>query len=189
MIIRKLRLQNGWSQEQLAEMCGLSVRTIQRAERGQTSSTETLKAIAAVFEVNFTSLAEEKDMTEATNTTNTTNTTETTETTNMTAPESENQESEKTYDSRYVSEQEKAILQQVKDIKGFYTHLIQFVCVVLGLTVFNFFTSPEYYWVVWVIFGWGIGVIAHALNVFEVFNVFGADWEKKQIEKRLGRKL
>ncbi|WP_428831123.1 helix-turn-helix domain-containing protein, partial [Campylobacter coli] len=30
MIVRKLRLQRGWSQDQLATMTGLSVRTIQR---------------------------------------------------------------------------------------------------------------------------------------------------------------
>jgi transcriptional regulator with XRE-family HTH domain len=35
MLIQKLRLQRGWSQEQLAELSGLSVRTIQRLERGQ----------------------------------------------------------------------------------------------------------------------------------------------------------
>lgn len=39
MIIRKLRLQRGWSQEQLAELTGLSTRTIQRIERGQPCST------------------------------------------------------------------------------------------------------------------------------------------------------
>jgi transcriptional regulator with XRE-family HTH domain len=32
MLIQKLRLQRGWSQEQLAELSGLSVRTIQRLE-------------------------------------------------------------------------------------------------------------------------------------------------------------
>ena len=34
LLIQKLRLQRGWSQEQLAELTGLSVRTIQRIERG-----------------------------------------------------------------------------------------------------------------------------------------------------------
>ena len=33
MLIPKLRLQRGWSQEQLAELRGLSVRTIQRTVR------------------------------------------------------------------------------------------------------------------------------------------------------------
>ncbi|CAM4169684.1 XRE family transcriptional regulator [Vibrio agarivorans] len=35
MIIRKLRLKRGWTQEQLAELSGLSIRTVQRIERGQ----------------------------------------------------------------------------------------------------------------------------------------------------------
>ncbi|WP_309247253.1 helix-turn-helix transcriptional regulator [Shewanella sp. VB17] len=34
MIVRKLRLQRGWSQEHLSQLSGLSVRTIQRIERG-----------------------------------------------------------------------------------------------------------------------------------------------------------
>ncbi len=32
--VKQLRLQRAWSQEQLAEMAGLSVRTIQRIENG-----------------------------------------------------------------------------------------------------------------------------------------------------------
>jgi Predicted transcription factor, homolog of eukaryotic MBF1 len=36
MIVRKLRLQRGWSQDQLAQLSDLSIRTIQRIERGQT---------------------------------------------------------------------------------------------------------------------------------------------------------
>ncbi|MBR0868021.1 transcriptional regulator with XRE-family HTH domain [Bradyrhizobium diazoefficiens] len=50
MLIQKLRLQRGWSQEQLAQLSGLSVRTIQRLERGQPASNESLKALGAVFE-------------------------------------------------------------------------------------------------------------------------------------------
>jgi len=42
MLVQKLRLQRGWSQEQLAIVSGLSVRTIQRIERGQSASLETL---------------------------------------------------------------------------------------------------------------------------------------------------
>ncbi|WP_296082988.1 helix-turn-helix transcriptional regulator [uncultured Agrobacterium sp.] len=42
MLVQKLRLQRGWSQEQLATVSGFSVRTIQRIERGQSASLETL---------------------------------------------------------------------------------------------------------------------------------------------------
>jgi transcriptional regulator with XRE-family HTH domain len=58
MLVQKLRLQRGWSQEDLAELSRLSVRTIQRIERGHTASVESLKALAAVFEVDFLSLKE-----------------------------------------------------------------------------------------------------------------------------------
>lgn len=61
MIIRKLRLQRGWSQAQLAEMTGVTTRTIQRLEQGQKPSLETHKALAAVFEVNLPLVEPEED--------------------------------------------------------------------------------------------------------------------------------
>ncbi|XXD09582.1 helix-turn-helix domain-containing protein [Klebsiella sp. R445] len=50
--VKQLRLQRAWSQEQLAELTGVSVRTIQRIENGDRPALETLSALAAVFEVN-----------------------------------------------------------------------------------------------------------------------------------------
>jgi len=87
------------------------------------------------------------------------------------------------------SEEENRVVEHVKDIKGFYSHLINYLVVILALFLVNFLTSPGYYWAWWAALGWGIGVISHGLSVFEVYSFFGADWEKKQIEKRLGRKL
>jgi transcriptional regulator with XRE-family HTH domain len=58
MLVQKIRVQRGWSQEQLAELSGLSVRTIQRIERGNTASVESLKALGAVFEIDFSELQE-----------------------------------------------------------------------------------------------------------------------------------
>ncbi|HBY87471.1 MAG TPA: XRE family transcriptional regulator, partial [Colwellia sp.] len=67
MIVRKLRLQRGWSQEQLAQFSGLSVRTIQRIERGKTAGLESLKSLAAVFEVTIQDLQQETTMDTNTN--------------------------------------------------------------------------------------------------------------------------
>ena len=39
-----------------------------------------------------------------------------------------------------------------------------------------------------VAFGWGVGVAAHALGVFEIVDLFGPDWEKKQIARRMKRR-
>lgn len=59
MIVKKLRTDKNWSQEQLATMAGLSIRTIQRVECGQVASLETLKSLASVFEVDVSNLTEE----------------------------------------------------------------------------------------------------------------------------------
>lgn len=61
MIIRKLRLKKGWSQSQLADMAGVTTRTIQRIEQGNKPSMETFKALAAVFEVDLSQLQPEED--------------------------------------------------------------------------------------------------------------------------------
>jgi transcriptional regulator with XRE-family HTH domain len=155
MLIRKLRLQRGWSQDQLAEMSGLSVRTIQRLERGASASVETLKSLAAVFECNFTDLQQEID--------------------------------EMPTDTNYSLEEQEAI-HYVRDIKAFYSHAISYALVIPFLFFINF-TTTDYMWAWWPALGWGIGLLMHALEVFEIFDFYGTDWEKRQIERRLGRKL
>ena len=59
MIVKKLRKRNSWSQEQLAQFAGVSLRTIQRVEAGNQASIETLKSLASVFEVEISKLKEE----------------------------------------------------------------------------------------------------------------------------------
>jgi len=154
MIVRKLRLQRGWSQEELAHLSRLSVRTIQRIERGKSAGLESLKSLAAVFEIQLSELQEEP----------------------------------MTLESTLTIEEQQAI-EYVRDIKGFYSHLITYAVVIGCLFILNLITTPGKFWAIWPMLGWGIGVAVHGVNTFEVFNVFGADWEKKQIEKRLGRKL
>lgn len=51
--IKKMRLERHWSQDQLAEMSRLSIRTIQRIENGENAGLESLKSLAAVFEINI----------------------------------------------------------------------------------------------------------------------------------------
>lgn len=62
MIVKKLREERKWSQEQLAILSGLSIRTIQRVESGQSASLETLKSLASVFDVEISKLTEEITM-------------------------------------------------------------------------------------------------------------------------------
>ena len=156
MLVQKLRLQRGWSQQQLAELSGLNVRTIQRIEKGQEPSVESLKSLAAVFNVEFSTLKEQ----------------------GMDNVISESQSAE-----------EILAFNQVRKLKGFYIHLAQYVLVVAVLAVINALTTPNRWWVQWVVMGWGVGVFFHWLQISEQFSLFGSKWEKDQVEKRLGRKL
>ena len=156
MLVQKLRLQHGWSQEQLAELSGLSTRTIQRLERGQSASAESLKAVASVFEIDFSTLRETK----------------------MDDPANPN-----------VRADEALALAHVRKIKAFYIHLTQYVVIVGALAILNLFTMPSYPWILWVAGGWGVGVVAHGLRVFNKVPFLNGAWERHQVEKYLGREL
>ncbi|MCX7553335.1 helix-turn-helix transcriptional regulator [Marinicella sp. S1101] len=50
--LKTLRQTKGWTQQHLADVSGISLRTIQRAESKGSVSTETLNSLCAVFELN-----------------------------------------------------------------------------------------------------------------------------------------
>jgi len=161
MLIQKLRLQRGWSQEQLAELSGLSVRTIQRLERGGNASVESLKALGAVFDVDFSALKPvEKD-------------------TEMTPAANNGQ----------MRADEALALAKVREIKRFYIHLAQYLATVAVLGTINVVLTPHAIWAPFMALGWGFGVLFHGLRVFDKIPVFTAAWEKRRVEELLGRKL
>lgn len=168
MILRKLRLQKGWSQEQLAEVSGLSVRTIQRIERGAQASLESANALAVVFQVEVNTFINpngEQHM-------------------NTTEHNHQNNDNETIQPT--VSKAEKEAINYVKGIKEFYGHLFMFVVFMVAFLVTGKFSHPQ---LGWLILGWVAGLVIHGLVAYEVFGSFGTKWEKKQIEKKLGRKL
>ena len=88
--------------------------------------------------------------------------------------------------SESQSAEEILAFNQVRKLKGFYIHLAQYVLVIAVLTVINVLTTPNRWWVQWVIMGWCVGVFFHWLQISERFSLFGSKWEKEQVEKRLG---
>jgi transcriptional regulator with XRE-family HTH domain len=58
-VVKTLRLERGWTQEQLAHLAGINVRTIQRVEKTGICDLETRSALAAVFQVDFKQLVGE----------------------------------------------------------------------------------------------------------------------------------
>lgn len=62
--IKQLRTDRAWTQQHLADACGISLRTIQRVERYGNSSKETLMALAAVFEQEHAALVDQTNQVE-----------------------------------------------------------------------------------------------------------------------------
>lgn len=157
MFIQKLRLQRGWSQEQLAEVSGLSVRTIQRVERGQIPSLESAKALAAVFEIDLNRLREP--------------------------------EMNQSHMLDALKPDEALALNHVRRKKRFYLHCTQYVIVIGFLAIFNFLRTPRHLWFYWPALGWGVGLLGHAASVFQFVPFLDGAWEKREVERHLGRKL
>ncbi len=169
MLIQKLRLQHGWSQQQLAEMSGLSTRTIQRIENGQRPSVESVKSLAAVFEVDFSTL--QGALTMPTD-----------------SPKILPQAEPKPVDNKLIlTDKEKAAYKKVRKIKRFYRRLLIFILIMGVLFSIDLFTSPDIWWVQWVFLGWGIGIIIKGLDAFDYLPFFNADWENRQVKKYMKR--
>lgn len=66
---------------------------------------------------------------------------------------------------------------------GFRAHLIAYAIVNGSLALINFVTTPGEWWFQWPMFGWGIGLLAHAATVY--FN--GASVRERMIEEELER--
>lgn len=165
MVVRKLRLQRGWSQDQLAQLSALSVRTIQRVERGQKPGLETSRSLAAVFEVDIsTFLDEDQPMNKQTDDQST---------------------STQSREQIKVAPDEEEALNYAKGIKEFYTSLFIYAVLVVTFVIAGF-NEPEVYWV---FAGLGIGLILQGLLVYEVISLPWQKFERRIIEKRLGRKL
>ncbi len=162
MIVRKLRLANGWSQEQLATLTGLNTRTIQRIERGHTSSLESKRALASVFEIGIETLDESQ------------------------TPISDTKESDMTTTHTTIDSDEKLAIQYAKSINEFYTHLLFFIIFTPIIMISKGVSDPQ----VWMICGgWTLGIMFHGLVAYEKITLFTPTWERKLIEKKLGRKL
>lgn len=157
MHIKTLRRDRGWSQEQLASMAGISTRTLQRIERGGRASPESLKCLAAVLDVDFADLnTSNHDRTDP----------------DMPPP-------------TQLTDAERDAIEYVHELKGFYMHLAVFGVVMVFLIILNIALTPGYPWVIWAALGWGVGIAAHALTVFDVFDLLGPEWEQREIRKRL----
>ncbi|MCR9269553.1 MAG: helix-turn-helix domain-containing protein [Hyphomonadaceae bacterium] len=59
--IKRWREERHWSQEHLADLAGIGLRTIQRIENGEAASPESLKALAAAYNVDVMALSVDQE--------------------------------------------------------------------------------------------------------------------------------
>jgi len=60
--IKRWREERRWSQEHLAELAGLGLRTVQRIETGEPASHESLMALAAAYNVDVVALSVDQEV-------------------------------------------------------------------------------------------------------------------------------
>ena len=84
--------------------------------------------------------------------------------------------------SKYV----KAV-ERVEKLKEFYQNLASYCIVIPFLIFINMRFSPMFYWFWFPMFGWGIGLIFHFLEVNN-YNIFlGRNWEDRKIKELMDK--
>lgn len=168
--MKSLRKEKRWSQEQLAELSGLNVRTIQRVEKGDSVGNETLKSLAAVFEISVDELLQAVVSEHKT-----------------TQPELEttelglSKETEQDQESNNPIELEKA-KEKVKAIKTFYASSAFLITLFIFLMLPNYNGGENTGPLIVVFLSFAVIIVAHA---FSVFQPFGEAWEKDKVNRIL----
>lgn len=84
----------------------------------------------------------------------------------------------------------------VRQLRAFQVHATVFAVVVPLLFVINAVINLAAgiagdvwaWWIIWVVFGWGIGIAVHGLVVRAArAGVLGSDWEERKIDEVLAR--
>ena len=75
--------------------------------------------------------------------------------------------------------------EQAEKEAEFYTHLATFLVVMTGLTALNLFLTPEHLWVLYALFGWGLGLASHASEVFGLGR--GSSWQQRRVQELMDR--
>lgn len=71
---------------------------------------------------------------------------------------------------------------KVREKRKFYSHFMTWGIMSIFFILLNLFTS-DYFWAVFPILGWGIGVAFHGIKAFSIN--YGDDWEERQIIKEM----
>jgi hypothetical protein len=78
---------------------------------------------------------------------------------------------------------------RVRRKKSYYSAIISYFAVGTFLTFLNWYTQRDeetiHWWVIWVWFGWGIGMFFYTISFFKTGVLFGQDWEERKIKEEM----
>ena len=86
------------------------------------------------------------------------------------------------HDEKYL-----AAKRQVARMKEFYLHLTIYALVMTLVFLINW-SSGGPWWFIWPLFGWCIGIVAHAIGTFGFGGKLGSEWEQRKIDQIMHRK-
>ena len=74
-------------------------------------------------------------------------------------------------------------VEQVQEIKAFYSGLIAYCIVIPILIYINLTYVPQFHWFWFPMLGWGIGMVFQGFKAFSYNSVFGRNWEDRKIKE------
>ena len=161
MLVKSLRQKSNWSQEQLAQLSGLNIRTIQRVEKGEGVGFETFKYLTAVFEVDVNEL------------------------------KNENRKENEVHDTQVnksplvgLEKREQIAKVEVQSQKEFYLLALVLIGSFIFICLPNYNQGENLEPLIVMAISY---VVIIGVNANEVFQPFGDKWEKKNIRQAMER--
>jgi hypothetical protein len=76
---------------------------------------------------------------------------------------------------------------RVEEIKAFYVHAGIYAAVNAALVFINWIEHDDGWWAPWVLIGWGIGLVIHAISVFGPRTQAMMAWEKRKLAQLMSK--
>jgi len=74
-------------------------------------------------------------------------------------------------------------VEQVEEIKGFYSSLLAYCIVIPILIYINLNYVPQFHWFWFPMLGWGIGMTVQGFKAFGPNKLLGKNWEERKIKE------
>lgn len=92
-----------------------------------------------------------------------------------------------TIDETQLSEEEKKELEHIRKIRHFIVELAAYLVIVPLICFASYVHNGEIRNGLGLAVGWGFWLAYQVIELFDTKAFFGASWEKKQLDKRMGR--